>query len=87
MTYDLLLAEAMKLPAADRERLAAALRDPPADEPDGDDGEGMSVYDALVKSGFFDIPVDPDNPMPSDLSTNPKHMEGFGRRPGRGGRS
>lgn len=38
-------------------------------------GKQKSFYDALEEAGLIGIVKD----APPDLSTNPKHMEGFGR--------
>ena len=54
--------------------------DPPKSaEPDSAE-EGESVYDMLHRLGLNHIIGGYSNPDgPTDLSTNPKHMEGFGK--------
>ncbi len=90
MTYDAVLQEALKLPPSDRRRLVAAINAPslgnhptgpdpatPAGVPDVDDRDGTSVWDVLHESGLLPTPGEASD-LPHDLSTNPKHMEGFG---------
>jgi hypothetical protein len=40
------------------------------------DGEGESVFDRWTRLGLIGCIDDPS--LPTDLSTNPKYMEGFG---------
>ena len=54
-------------------RLAEELKESPSGS--GNGGTGRTLYDALEKRGIIGSITD----GPSDLSTNPKHMQGFGK--------
>jgi len=41
-----------------------------------DQADAETVYDVWTRAGLIGCIDDPD--LPTDLSTNPKHMEGFG---------
>ena len=56
-----------------RRKLAEQLRE--GDTATNDGASPKSVYDALNELGIIGSITD----GPGDLSTNPKHMEGFGR--------
>lgn len=90
MTYETLLDEALKLAPDDRRRLIAALDASASDGPEqanastaspdasnADDRRGKSVWDGLQELGLLPSP-DERCELPHDLSTNPRHMEGFG---------
>ena len=81
MTYHALLAEALKLPPAVRARLAEALRNSAGEATDIDDPSEPSLYDKMHGLGLI-VDDDPECDLPSDLSTNPKYMEGFGKGSG-----
>lgn len=77
-TFDQVLADAKSLSRDDQERLVKELSrresktGPPAKT---ENGAVRSLYDVLEASGLVGFMTD----GPGDLSTNPKHMEGFGR--------
>ena len=77
-SYDQILAEAKRLPREDQERLVAELTNSAAPQ-NGlstvDNGRIETLYDVMEASGLVGFMTD----GPTDLSTNPKHMEGFGR--------
>lgn len=75
------LAKAKRLPPDDQRRLIEELSQPAdtsADEPKVENGKVRTLYDALEARGLIGFMID----GPSDLSTNPKYMEGFGRDAG-----
>jgi hypothetical protein len=68
--YDDVLKKAQQLPADEQQRLVRELsRNAPRQE----DGEGTTLGERLEARGLLGIAYGP-----ADLSTNPKHMEGFG---------
>lgn len=69
--FDEVLNQARGLSRQEQQRLIEALT-----QPDASDGaKHQSLYDALNARGLIGCLKD----APSDLSTNPKYMEGFGR--------
>lgn len=79
--YAEILADARQLTRAEQEQLVADLAraTPLAGEPQPPaDGKVRTLYDALNDRGLVGF----INDGPSDLSTNPKYMEGFGRDAG-----
>ncbi len=73
--FDEILAEAKRLTREDRQRLVDELSRP--DVPNREtprEEKAVTLYDALAARGIIGC-ID----GPSDLSTNPKYMEGFGQ--------
>lgn len=72
------LAEAKRLPLEDQDRLIQELSrpTPPTNDNGSTDGKKVrTLYDAFNERGLVGFMSD----GPTDLSTNPIHMEGFGR--------
>lgn len=77
-SFDDVLAEAKALPRDDQQRLIEELARPTKPEkgdPPDQNGHVRTLYDALNARGLIACLKD----APTDLSTNPKHMEGFGQ--------
>ena len=70
--FDEVLARARELGVEDQHRLVRELTKPTAPE---NGAPVRSLYDALKERGIIGCITD----GPSDLSTNPKYMEGFGQ--------
>ena len=50
----------------------------PAQAADGQDADGETAFDVASRAGLIGC-IKGAPRSPTDLSTNPKHMEGFGR--------
>lgn len=72
-SYDDVLNRARQLPPEQQKKLVAELSRPALAD-NGASGEFRSLADALRDVGYLGTMTD----APSDLATNPKHMEGFG---------
>ena len=71
-SFEKVLAEAKQLTLEERRELVRELSKP---EPPSANAPQRSVYDALQERGLVGFMID----GPGDLSTNPVHMEGFGK--------
>ena len=71
-SFDNILKQARSLSADEQQKLIQELARSAA-QPNGTDQR--SLYDALKARGLIGFMTD----GPGDLSTNPKHMEGFGQ--------
>ena len=71
-SFEKVLAEAKQLTPEERRELVRELSKP---EPPRAQGPPRTLYDALNARGLIGFMTD----GPSDLSTNPIHMEGFGK--------
>jgi hypothetical protein len=71
-SFEKVLAEAKQLSPEERQELVRELSKP---EPPRTDDPPRTLYDALNARGLIGFMTD----APSDLSTNPIYMEGFGK--------
>lgn len=62
------------LQLSEQELVSLSIQQVPASEPDTDD-EGPTLFEMLDKAGLIGCIKD----GPTDLSTNPKYMEDFGK--------